>query len=226
MYRILIATLLLLGSGRKSFAEEQFRSWSEACSAAASVIAEGDLIFLDIPYILFRRVAEGTNSWTSHVGIVLKDEYGAWVVAESTVPLSKKTPLCNYLRRSSDYTFEIKRLNRPLNALDIGKLRTTANAMLDRFYNLGFNFDSNLFFCSKFVYLTYQSIGVEVGRVQTFRELMAENPKVSMTFWKLWFFGSVPWERRTVTPASQLNDSQFFSVLKGGDRVQSAWQNH
>ncbi|MBB7319210.1 hypothetical protein HEM98_020950, partial [Escherichia coli] len=28
------------------------------------------------------------------------------------------------------------------------------------------------------------------------------NPNAKLTFWKFWFLGSIPWERKTVTPAS------------------------
>jgi hypothetical protein len=189
-------------------------TWNHVCHAAASVVAEGDLIFLDIPHFLFRRVAAGTNSWTSHVGIVFKDKNQNWIVAESSVPLSKEIPLCDFLQTSSEYTFEIKRLKRPLKANEISVMRIKASQMLHRFYTLGFDFESKRLFCSKFVYLTYQSIGIEVGRLQTFRELLNENPKASLAFWRIWFLGFIPWKRHTVTPASQLNDSKFQTVLK------------
>ncbi|MGG8911162.1 hypothetical protein ACQ9AK_07555, partial [Escherichia coli] len=28
------------------------------------------------------------------------------------------------------------------------------------------------------------------------------HPNAKLTFWKFWFLGSIPWERKTVTPAS------------------------
>jgi len=215
MFKMPIASMILIGTENRAFAEERFRSWDDACSAAKSVLAEGDLIFLDIPNVFFRRVASVTDTWTSHVGIAFKDEFGDWMVAESTVPLSKKTRLCKFLRKSSEYKFEIKRLNRPLTPVEVGKLLATASSMLNKFYSLGFDFDSKRFFCSKFVYLTYQTIGVEVGRLETFRQLLVSNPRASLTFWKLWFFGSIPWDRKTVIPASQLNDPKFISILRG-----------
>jgi len=198
---------------QKSHVRTEFKTWEDACFAVTATLAEGVLIFLDIPQILFRKVAAGTNSWTSHVGIAFKNEKGAWVVAESSVPRSKETPLCDYLKRSSKYRFEVKRLNRSMTPAEIDLLRVTSRSMLKRFYGLGFNFDSHSLFCSKFVYLAFQAIGLEVGRVQTFRQLLSENPSASITFWKLWFLGSIPWERRTVTPASQLHDPKFDTVL-------------
>jgi len=216
MFKAILTLVFLSGSALSAAAEpRKFQSWEDACAAAASVVTEGDLIFLDIPNVLFRHVAEGTKTWTSHVGIVFKDETDNWIVAESAVPLSREVPLCKFLQSSSEYSFEVKRLNRPLNSDELSVMRSTANGLLNRFYNLGFNFDSERLFCSKFVYLTYQSIEVEVGRLQTFRELLTDHPTAALTFWRFWFLGSIPWERRTVTPASQLNDPKFISVLRG-----------
>lgn len=181
---------------------------------AASVVAEGDLVFLGIPFFLFKRVAESSNSWTSHVGIVLKDDQGRWVVSESKVPIAVESPLEEYLGRAANGQFEIRRLARPLSEREVLKLRETARSNRGRLYATGFNLESKKLFCSKHVYETYESIGVEVGRVQTFEELLAENPdSKSVGFWRAWFFGFIPWKRKTVTPASQLNDPKFVSVL-------------
>jgi hypothetical protein len=43
------------------------------------------------------------------------------------------------------------------------------------------------------VYDVYKNaLGVEVGNLQTFRQLLAENPNVTLTFWRLWYFGFIP----------------------------------
>lgn len=211
-----VFAFLIFVYGPSAFADQKkFQSWDEACGAAGSAVQEGDLIFLDIPIFVFRNVAKSTRTWTSHVGIVFKDDNGQWLVSESKIPLSKEVPLCQYLQASSEYLFEIKRFHRPLRQAEITQLRNTADSMLGRVYDLGFDFDSKKLFCSKFVYLTYQSIGIEVGKLQTFHQLLEENPGSSTVFWKWWFFGSIPWDHRTVTPASQLQDPNFVSVLKG-----------
>ncbi len=209
-----VLTFLFLTSSSAEANATKFSSWDEACSKAQNLVAEGDIVFLDIPNILFRNVAASTRSWTSHIGIVFKDDKGNWIVSESKVPFATETLLCKFLKRSSQYNFEIKRLNRTLLPAEINMMRTRARGMLNGHYDLGFDFDSPKLFCSKFVYLTYKAIDIEVGKIQTFRQLLSENPGYSPAFWQLFFFGKIPWERRTVTPASQLNDGKFISVLK------------
>ncbi|WP_436977106.1 hypothetical protein [Shigella flexneri] len=41
-----------------------------------------------------------------------------------------------------------------------------------------------------------------MGEIETFGQLLNSNPNAKLTFWKFWFLGSIPWERKTVTPAS------------------------
>jgi hypothetical protein len=183
-------------------------------SDAKSALAEGDLIFLDIPVFLFRKVAQSTESWTSHVGIAFKDSKGRWMVSESKVLFAKEVPLLQYLARSADGRFEIKRLRRSLSVEEIETLRQAAKSNHGQLYGLGFNLNSKRQFCSKHVYQAYCAIGIKVGQVQTFKELLESDPhSPAIRFWKLWFFGFVPWSRETITPASQLNDAQFFSVM-------------
>lgn len=215
MFKIFLGLFLLTQHSPSFAAETRPETWGEVCAAAEATVMEGDLIFIDIPNILFRRVAMATQSWTSHVGIVLKSDDGKWIVAESAVPFSRETSLCKFLKKSSKYKFEIRRLSRSLDESKIATMRDTAKSLLGKFYDFGFNFDSEKMFCSKFVYLIYQSVGIEVGEVQSFQKLIAENPESSLTFWKFWFLGKIPGDRRTVTPASQLIDSKFTTVLKG-----------
>ena len=92
-------------------------------------------------------------------------------------------------------------------------MQTSARSMMGRRYDLGFNLDSDLLFCSKMSYLVYQTIGVNIGQIQTFKDLLQNTPQATVDFWTVWFWGSIPWQHRTVTPATELTDTQFFTVL-------------
>ncbi len=59
---------------------------------------------------------------------------------------------------------------------------------------------------AEMVYDAYlSSAGIKIGEVETFANLLARNPTGSTAFWKIWFFGLIPWHRLTVTPASLLH---------------------
>lgn len=51
--------------------------------------------------------------------------------------------------------------------------------------------------------------GAFACRVQTFADLLQQQPGVDLSFWKVWYFGNIPWERATVTPASVLQSPQL-----------------
>ncbi len=193
-----------------------FASSDSACTKVASQLNEGDLIFLDIDSVIFEQVAVATLTWTSHVGVAVYEE--GWYVAESALLKSRKTPLCKYLSRTQDERFEVRRLKNSLSEAKLQELKDYLNSRMGIFYDTGFDYDSSQLFCSKLVYDAFQNIGISVGEIKTFTQVLGENPEGSLTFWQFWFLGSIPWDRRTVTPKDQLIDDDFFTVLSHGIR--------
>lgn len=176
-------------------------------------LREGDILFIAIDSFLYRRVAAGTGSKTSHVGLLLRDNEGQWVVAESCVPRSKYTPLADFLSRSKDDWLCIKRLPQALSDSDIEAIKTQCQQRMGILYHFGFKYHSPRLFCSKFVYDVFeQALGIQVGKLQTLRELLQEQPETPLTFWRLWYFGFIPWSRITITPAAQMNSEGLLTV--------------
>ena len=62
-------------------------------------LQEGDILFISINAFLYKQVAKGTGSWSSHVGFAIQ-EGNDWYVLESKVPTVSKTPLRKYLSRT------------------------------------------------------------------------------------------------------------------------------
>ena len=180
-------------------------------------LEDGDVIFIRIANLLYRQVAKTSASWESHVGMIFREPNGEIMVAESTVPRSKRCPWATFIGRSEGQRFEIKRCTAPLSSDEKAGLKTAAAARMGVFYHLGFKFDSPRLYCSKFVYETYlTATGREIGRIQTFRALLEENPQAPMPFWRLWFFGFVPWKRRCITTTSQLRDPSLHTIARYG----------
>ena len=200
------------------------------CEATKALLKEGDLIFLEIDHIPFSQVAETTSSWTSHVGVAFLEgnprnaaEPKHWVVYESGVPLSRITELCTYLTHSTHGRIAVTRFKQPLTQEQIEVMREKAKSMLGVAYHTGFDFDDWRQFCSKFSYLVYQSVGIEVGEPITGQDLFDALPasprkEELVTLWKRWFWAGfrwsgIPWARRTVTPAAQLEDPRFDLIF-------------
>lgn len=175
-------------------------------------LKEGDIIFTSIPAVLYQSVERATNSPTSHVGIVLR-KGDRWVVAESRIPFSCYSPLDEFINRSKDGWFSVKRLEDGISNEQLIALKAFCEASMGKLYHLGFNYHSRRMFCSKFVHDAFKvAVGVDVGRLVTFEELLNENPGTSKLFWSLYYFGFIPWNRYTVTPGSQYDDSKLLHV--------------
>lgn len=181
-------------------------------------LKSGDIVFVATPSPLYRRVARATGSKASHVGIVFEDEQAGWVVAESAVPRSRYRPLEQFLGRSDDDWFVVRRLKQELTPDQVAVLRAACDQRMGRWYHLGFKYESARTFCSKFVHEVYrEALGIDIGEVETFSELLRRNPGEPLGFWKLWFFGFIPWQRKTVTPASQLQSPRLNTIWHSGN---------
>jgi hypothetical protein len=60
-----------------------------------------------------------------------------------------------------------------------------------------------------------ESTGTQVGEVESFAQLLSRRPEANLSFWKWWYFGRIPWERQTVSPASLLGSPLVRVVFDG-----------
>jgi hypothetical protein len=165
----------------------------------------GDMVFIRVPARPFREVASATNSWTNHVGVVVDDRGDEPLIAESTFPLSRTISLSRFLKRSEQGRCAVARLTCALTDTQRKALQNAADHRLGRFYDTGFNLGSRRQFCSRFAReVIDEATNIQIGKVETFATLLQDNAEPNLAFWRLWYFGRIPWQRRTVTPASLL----------------------
>lgn len=163
----------------------------------------GDIVFTCIGTTLFGQVSTASRCWCNHVGMITGHDGQDYLVAESRIPFSGVTTLSQFIRRSEGHRYAIRRLQGGLSAEQKLSVMEQVPSRLHKLYHTGFNYDSPRQFCSKFVFDIYMDgLNVSVGRIETFRQLLEDNPGARLLFWKLWFLGAVPWGRKTVTPAS------------------------
>ncbi len=182
----------------------------------SSSLLVGDVIFSRIRARPFREVALATGSWTNHVGVVVEKRGPQTWIAESKFPWSRTTDLQRFVARSECGRVAIGRLRAPLAPAQQNRLREAVRQRSGVWYDTGFNLHSRRQFCSRFVReVLGQAAGIEVGEVQNFAQLFAHQPQASLAFWQLWYFGRIPWERETVTPASLLRSPALQVIFDG-----------
>ncbi|WP_423382289.1 YebB family permuted papain-like enzyme [Burkholderia sp. LMG 32019] len=184
----------------------------------------GDIVFIRVTVRPFLEVASATRSWTNHVGIVVGERGGEPLVAESTFPLSRVTTMSRFLARSDRGACVIARLKQPLDAAQRRRLVDAAMRRTGVVYDTGFNLASRRQFCSRFVReVVRDATRIVLGDVETFDTLLRRNPDHPLGFWKIWYFGRIPWQRRTVTPASLMESGELRVVADTRDRAGAAW---
>lgn len=173
----------------------------------------GDLVFIKRNNFYYKKVAETTNSWTSHVGLIYQKEGDDIQVAESCFPFSKLTPFDEYVARSENGVVCVKRLSESLDADQKAAIRLVTAKKIGKFYNWGYDYDSKFQFCSKFVAEIYkEALDIELGEIQTFQEIMESNIHFPTAFWNRVFLGRLPLKRKTITPYS-IYQSQLLETL-------------
>lgn len=187
-----------------------------ATTQLAPSLKVGDVVFIRVTARPFREVAAATGSWTNHVGVVIEADRGDPVIAEATFPLSRTTKLSRFVERSDHGRVAVMRLSEPLTVEQEQRVREAALRRTGVFYDTGFDLHSQRQFCSRYVReVLGEATGVSVGEVETFATLLTRQPHADLSFWKVWYFGRIPWQRETVTPASLLQSAALQPVFDG-----------
>ncbi len=189
---------------------------TESVAQLARALQVGDIVFTRIGAYPFRKVAEATGTWTNHVGIVLDVSGKEPVIGESRFPFSGSTTLARFVARSAGGRVAVMRLPTPPTPAQQIAIVAAAVQREHVFHDTGFDANSHRQFCSRYVReVLQQGAGVEVGRVETFQQLLAGTPKADVGCWRAWYFGNIPWQRETVTPASVLHTPGLQAVFDG-----------
>ena len=183
-------------------------------ASLSSSLKVGDVVFIQVKAKPFQEVAAATASWTNHVGIVVNTSGKEVLIAESTFPFSRTTTLSRFVARSEEGRFAVSRLATPLTEEQMQAVTKAAQSRLGIFYDTGFNLHSSRQFCSRYVREVLQeATGITLGEVETFGSLLERHPQADLSFWKIWYFGHIPWQRQTVTPASVLRSPELIPIF-------------
>jgi Permuted papain-like amidase enzyme, YaeF/YiiX, C92 family len=201
---------------RRQNIDESERQGTTNLKQLASLLEVGDAVFIHVPVLLFKKISSTTASWTNHVGIVVDVSGKEPIIGESRVPFSGTTTLSRFVGRSDAGRVEVRRLNAALTVQQKKDVLLAAKKRSWIFYDTGFNLHSNRQFCSRYVReILEDATGISVGEVENFKTLLKNNPNTDLKFWKLWYFGNIPWERVTVSPGSLQQSEEMHTLFDG-----------
>lgn len=187
----------------------------QAVRRLVALLQPGDLIFIERRGWFYRQIARTTGSWTSQVGLALRDDEGRWFVYEGGVPLVRRVSLEAFIGRTRGNRFAVRRLVPAPTKAQIPALRRAAEREVGRFNGLRFDFDSCQMFGPKLVRRIYsEALGRKPGKVETLADLRERASPRTLTFWRIWYLGMIPWQRRTMTPHSLYVDPGLETVFE------------
>ena len=101
--------------------------------------------------------------------------------------------------------------------ISLGKLRELLTVGDCVFIRTGFNLRrAHRQFCSRYVReVLAEATGISVGEVESFATLLSRRPNTDVGFWRMWYFGRIPWSRETVSPVSLLESPHLAPVFDG-----------
>lgn len=138
------------------------------------------------------------------------------IIAESRLPRAGSTEFAAFVARSDQGRVAIRRPHGTLTPQQKAAIVRAASLRFGTWYDNGFDLDSSRQFCSRYVYeVLREGTGRTLGEVQTFAQLLAQRPQADQLFWRVWFFGRIPWQRQTITPASQLHSPVLRTLFDG-----------
>jgi len=171
-----------------------------AAANAGETLQDGDLIFQTSRSGQSAAVQRATHSPYSHVGIVfLRDGKPYVLEAVATV---RYTPLDTWIARGDGGHYVVKRLARPLTAIEDNRLKQAAGSYEGRSYDLYFEWSNERIYCSELVWKIYRdAVDLKLGKLQKLREFDLADPIVK-TRMRERYGAHVPLDEPVISPAA------------------------
>ncbi len=140
----------------------------------AKTARTGDIIYQYTNSRTSKLVKHVTNSYITHVGVVIHRK-GKPYVFEATGPV-KFTSLRKFLRKSKNGWFIWQRPKTELSDQEKRLLTSQVKMWKGKSYDKKFAWGDKQIYCSELVYKMYKNIGIDLGEVETFGDIVGGQP--------------------------------------------------
>lgn len=176
---------------------------------------DGDIIFQTSASSQSKAIQLATNSKYSHMGIIYKQN-GKYFVFEAVQPV-KITPLSEWIKRGVNKHYVVKRL---INADDIltqsnlSKMKKIGNDMLNKSYDIEFNWSDSKMYCSELVWkIYYRGAGVKIGDLKKLSDFNLDN-KIVMKKLTERYGSKIPYNEPVISPADIFNSDKLVTIYE------------
>lgn len=175
-------------------------------------LRSGDLLFQISRSGQAAAIAKATGSPWTHCGMVFHRQ-GSWQVLEASKKV-KWTPLSEWIAQGKDLSLEVRRVDSAVFRPDssgLAALEQSASRHIGKPYDLVFGWSDSAIYCSELPWKAYRGIGVDLGLVQTLRQLNLSSPEAKDLIQRRGHLG-IRWEDSLVTPSGLRNSPRLHPV--------------
>lgn len=173
-------------------------------------LKEGDIILQTSESSQCEAVRIATKSKFSHCGIIIKENDKNFVL-EAVQPV-KITPLEEWISHGKNGDYLIKRVTKSLDSAKIKKMKAYGFHLLNKDYDLYFEWSDDKIYCSELVWKIYkEGAGIEICSFKKLKDFDLTNPIVKKIM-KERYGDKVPLNENVIAP-SQLANSKLLETV-------------
>ncbi|HKC69934.1 MAG TPA: YiiX family permuted papain-like enzyme [Bacteroidia bacterium] len=172
----------------------------------------GDIVFITNQGGQGKAIQLATKSKYTHVGIVFV-ENGVVYVYHAVEPVTKST-FNNFLKFSEDGKCVVKRLKNQvlLTNTTNEQMHAMAISLLNKHYDIYFDWKDNEWYCSEFVWKLYnRNYKIEVGKLRPLKDFDLSSKQVQAIMKKR-YGTNIPYEEPMISPEDMFNSDLLEEV--------------
>jgi hypothetical protein len=176
-------------------------------------IQEGDMIFQTSQSKQCEAIRIATNSKFSHCGIIFIEK-GKKYVFEAVQPV-KYTPLEAWITHGKENHFvvtRIKNASKLLSSQTLQKMKTYANKLKNKDYDLYFEWSDDKIYCSELIWKIYKNgAGIELCPLQKLKDFNLKDNRVQAILTER-YGNKIPLDESVIAP-SNLEQSKTVTTI-------------
>ena len=176
-------------------------------------LMNGDIIFHESLSSQGKELKLATKSRYTHMGIVYKIK-NKWYVYEAVQPVCF-TPLNKWIARGKDSHYVVKRIKKyrkKLTRRNIKRMKAAGKNFIGKNYDSLFQWSDRNIYCAELVWKIYKrALGIEIGRLQKFRDFDLSHPDVKKLIRKRYGSRFNP-DETIISPVQMFESDLLFTV--------------
>jgi len=181
-------------------------------SQTESQLKTGDIVFISNSGGQGKAIQLATKSKYTHVGIIFI-ESGVVYVYHAVEPVTKST-FKDFLKYSADNKYVVKRLENQttLNDKTNEQMRAMAINLLNKHYDIYFDWKDNEWYCSEFVWKLYnRNYKIDLGVLRSMKDFDLSSKEVQAVMKKR-YGTKIPYDEPMISPEDIFNSSLLEEV--------------